>query len=554
MTARRSLSWFRSSLSARLAVAALAFVCAVVIVHTLSLDRLFVADQVSREVRDRWIDSIRLLGDLNGAISDVWETEAEVLLSRDSGTRDARAGRLDALIGRAAKTMEDYASLARDEGERQAVDRFSRHWSEHVAAARRVLALAQEGNPEAAFSLFDNSARASFEAADAELQGLVKLTGAQATAARDRAAQAITDAHAWVSDLIIAILLLFIGLGLYVWLGVSRPLFALGTLMRRLASHETDFAVPFEARRNEVGELAEALAVLRRNIIELLDSRKRLASQAEILSRSLDKERRLATEQRNFISTISHEFRTPLTAIDGHAQRLIATIERAKPADIAGRAEKIRAAAFRMTSLVASLMNAVDLAQGELRARARPFNVKQMLDDLVRYYAEIGVGGGLLADIGDLPDDVVGDPELLYQVFSNLLANAFKYSSDNTPVVLKAKAHETTWEVTVEDRGIGIPRDELNRIRQRYYRASNVGSIPGTGMGLYLVDMIVRQHGGRFLIDSEEGQGTRMTVVFSIEARDPPAEQDAAQDPAEGTPAGKIPPDLESAEGARMQG
>jgi signal transduction histidine kinase len=535
-------------------VAGLAFVCAVAIVHAVSLDRLFVADQVSREVRDRWIDSIRLLGELNGAISDVWEVEAEVLLSRDPGAREARAERLDQLVQGTAKTMGDYAGLARDSDERQVFGRFSHHWSEHVDEARRVVALARDGNPESAFSLFNSSARASFAAADAELQQLVKLTSTRAAAARDRAAQAITDAHAWVSDLIIAVLLLFIGLGLYVWLGVSRPLFALGAQMRRLASHDTDFTLPFQSWRNEVGDLAQALAVLRRNTIELLDSRKRLSNQAEILSHSLEKERTLATEQRNFISTISHEFRTPLTAIDGHAQRLIATIDRAKPSDITGRAEKIRAAAFRMTSLVASLMNAVELAQGEMRARVRPFNLKQMLEDLVSYYSEIGVGGGLVAEIGELPDKVVGDPELLYQVFSNLVANAFKYSPESCAVVLTAQAHDTLWEVTVEDRGIGIPPDELSRIRQRYYRASNVGSIPGTGMGLYLVDMVVRQHGGRLAIDSEEGRGTRMTVVLPTNAHDRSGERDISDDLEGGTPRARNPPDPEGAHRARLEG
>src|SRR4051812_22315212 len=159
----------------------------------------------------------------------------------------------------------------------------------------------------------------------------------------------------------------------------------------------------------------QALVVFRRNTIELLDSRKRLSSQAEILAGSLAKERALATEQRNFICTISHEFRTPLMAIDGHAQRLIATKERAKPAEIADRAEKIRAGVFRMTSLVGSLVNAMELARGDLRARMRSFDLKDMLENLVRYYAEIGVGGGLEARFGQIPM-VIGDRELLYQV------------------------------------------------------------------------------------------------------------------------------------------
>jgi two-component system, OmpR family, sensor kinase len=92
--------------------------------------------------------------------------------------------------------------------------------------------------------------------------------------------------------------------------------------MRRLASHDVDFAIRFESRRDEIGEVARALAVFRRNTVELLESRRRLAGQAEILARSLDKERAVATEQRNFITAISHELRTSLMAIDGHAPRL----------------------------------------------------------------------------------------------------------------------------------------------------------------------------------------------------------------------------------------
>jgi signal transduction histidine kinase len=301
--------------------------------------------------------------------------------------------------------------------------------------------------------------------------------------------------------------------------------------MRRLASNDADFSIRFDRRRDEIGEMARALAVFRSNTIELLESRKRLSNQAEVLARSLDKERALATEQRNFISTISHEFRTPLMAIDGHAQRLIMTRDRANPPEVADRAQKIRSAVFRMTSLVGSLVNAVELAHGELPKRIRRFDLREMLHDLSRYYDGIGIGRGLQARIGDLPAEIIGDPQLLYQVFSNVISNAFKYSSEDGIVTLSADSKGGFVEVTIEDRGLGVPRDELDRIREPYYRASNVGSISGTGMGLHLVNEIVRQHGGRLEIESEEGRGTRVVVILPAEDPSGPSEPSIEHDP-----------------------
>jgi signal transduction histidine kinase len=284
--------------------------------------------------------------------------------------------------------------------------------------------------------------------------------------------------------------------------------------MRRLAAHDTDFVLKIDDRRDAIGGVARALVILRANTIELIESRKSLSTQTEILARSLDMERALATEQRNFVTMTSHEFRTPLTTIDGHAQRLIATKDHASPSEIADRAGKMRAAVFRMTSLVASLTEAVELAHGRLRTRTRKLDLEEMLRGLVRYYRDIGIDGVLEEQINQLPAEIVGDPDLLYQVFSNLLSNAFKYSPEGSIVRLKASSRDGAVEIVVEDHGVGIPKGELGRVRERYYRASNVGTIPGTGTGLYLVDEIVRQHRGSVEIESEEGIGTRVVVTL----------------------------------------
>ncbi|GJE46374.1 sensor histidine kinase [Methylobacterium soli] len=530
MQARHPSRSFRNSVPARLALFALLFAAVVGGVHVLALDRLLQVREVSSDVRNQWLDSISVLYNVGRHLSDLRASEADVVFIPDPTHRERQATELPILTDQVEKAIERYKLLPHGPEEDLVFNALLQNWAEHAGHARQLALLTQKGQGDAAAALYDGAARSSFQAVRDRNRRLVDLSTAKAQRARNLTAQAFTDAERWISGLILGAGVLFAALVVYLWWSVSRPLFELEGLMRRLAAQDTNFTIRFEGRRDEIGEVARALVVFRRNTIELLDSRKRLSSQAEILAGSLANERALATEQRNFICTISHEFRTPLMAIDGHAQRLIATRERAKPAEIAGRAEKIRAGVFRMTSLVTSLMDAIELVRGDLRARMRPFDLKEMLESLARYYDEIGVGGGLQVRIEELPSEVRGDSELLYQAFSNLISNAFKYSPEQGSVSLSAGANDGIVEIAIEDRGLGIPRGEIDRIRERYYRASNVGSIPGTGMGLHLVDEVVRQHGGRLEIQSEEGRGTRMAVFLPADSPGEAAELSHAQD------------------------
>jgi len=119
-------------------------------------------------------------------------------------------------------------------------------------------------------------------------------------------------------------------------------------------------------------------------------------------------------------------------------------------------------------------------------------------------------------------------------------------------VTLEASAHGGFVEIVIEDRGVGIPRNEIGHVRERYYRASNVGSIAGTGMGLHLVDEIVRQHGGRLEIESEEGKGTRITVLLPVDGPAGPAERSRAPDLVRGGRPGDVEPTSGGADRARL--
>jgi two-component system OmpR family sensor kinase len=107
---------------------------------------------------------------------------------------------------------------------------------------------------------------------------------------------------------------------------------------------------------------------------------------------------------------------------------------------------------------------------------------------------------------------MAGDAKLLFQVFSNVLSNAIKYSPDGGVIAVDAALANDEVVVTIADHGIGIPAGDLDRLFERYHRGSNVSGIVGTGVGLYLVKMVVDMHGGAVAVESKEGEGARFTI------------------------------------------
>jgi two-component system phosphate regulon sensor histidine kinase PhoR len=228
--------------------------------------------------------------------------------------------------------------------------------------------------------------------------------------------------------------------------------------------------------------------------------------------------RRLEHVRTEFVANVSHELRTPLTAIHGYLETLLGgALEEPE------HARKFLEIVFRHTErlgrLIDDLTDLSNIELGKVALRLEPVRLADVVESVVAIIEPRAVGGGvaLAAEVPpDLPP-VRADHDRLVQILINLVDNAVKYTTSGGAVRISARdSGAGTLEIAVEDTGIGIPRGDLPRITERFYRVDKARSreLGGTGLGLAIVKHLVLAHGGDLSIDSELGQGTVVRVTL----------------------------------------
>ena len=492
----------------------LVFFLLVCVLGSFSIWRLSNFNRLSADVAEVWLPTTRVLGDLNNFTSDFRAIEGSNLLSTDQSEIAATETDMAALDRSIAQAERGFEKIAHDPAENDLYDRFKAHWTDYRKIVNQMLVLSRGNRKAEALSIYGGTSRVAYNAASDTLGQLTDQAVASAQIASDRLAVAYRQAF-WLILLAVAIAGVMVVAALFhISRSISGPLLQLADRMRRLAANDTDIDVPETGRADEIGEMAQATVVFRNNAIELMESQRMLARQAALLAEQLAQEQRLALQQRNFVSMASHEFRTPMTIIDGHARRLIKLKDSIGPAEIGERAGKMRSAVLRMTQLIDNLLNSSRLIDGGGGQYFHPaeMDVATLLQEVCDLHREMVPGARIAERIATAPMRMVGDPKLLFQVFSNLLSNAIKYSPDGGVIAVDAALASDEVIVTIADHGIGIPAGDLDRLFERYHRGSNVSGIVGTGVGLYLVKMVVDMHGGAVAVESTEGEGARFTI------------------------------------------
>ncbi|MFD1674088.1 ATP-binding protein [Alicyclobacillus fodiniaquatilis] len=286
-----------------------------------------------------------------------------------------------------------------------------------------------------------------------------------------------------------------------------------------------DLYLPLRTEEHTYGVLAanvgrlETLDADRVRLVEALSrlaaiaiARVQLAEEAKIAHLTAESERL----RNSILDSLSHELRTPLATIIGSVTALTETGEVFSATDRAELLATIREGALRMNRLVTNLLGMVRLESGMLKLRKRLCSIGEIVDAAVRQLREGLQDRQIRVDIDTDIERIAVDDALLEQVMVNLLSNAIKYSPKKSQITVTVRRFKTRLSIAVADEGIGIPKEDITRIFDKFHRSERAMNIPGTGLGLAICKGIVEAHGGSISAESNGDKGTTFVILLPL--------------------------------------
>ena len=363
--------------------------------------------------------------------------------------------------------------------------------SDHLAISDRAIRASMELNPERVVGL----------------QKLVNLDGRRYLS--ELAQQFPSGSRLWINHEVSAnqqALSNYLVLMIVIWSScLGGTLLGMIWLVRRIVR-------PLEqlnAATNDVTAetLASARLTLKHGPIEVLQLGRTYNALLERLSQSWEL-------QRQFVSTVSHELRTPLTIVQGYLHRTIRRSDNLSSGQLKGL-QTAEDESIRMRRLLDDLLDLSRSDSGRLSISHEPLQLIDQLDQVVTL-ARSTLSRRLELNLPELIDSdtvvVQSDPARLRQVLLDLIENADKYSPNDRPIRLTLRLEQEFACIDVIDEGIGIPADELERVFERFQRASNATEKSGSGLGLSVVKLLVEGMGGTIGVSSHLNQGSCFTV------------------------------------------
>ncbi len=243
-----------------------------------------------------------------------------------------------------------------------------------------------------------------------------------------------------------------------------------------------------------------------------------LAEHAKRVEEAAERMRELNELKTNFVSTVSHELRTPLTSIKAYVETLIENVGAKNETMQKEFLTVIHEETERLARLIDAVLDLSQLESGTFKIRKDVFDIGQVVKNVVSVLQPMADKKRLelTADVPDSSLLLEADKDLVKQVIVNLVGNAIKFTPVGGKVTLAARLEGTMVKLMVQDTGVGIPREQMEKIFDRFYQVdgSAAREYGGAGLGLTICRSIMEWHGGTIDVESEEGKGSKFITVF----------------------------------------
>ena len=247
---------------------------------------------------------------------------------------------------------------------------------------------------------------------------------------------------------------------------------------------------------------------------EIFPLQKRLAKQQEQIARDKEKLENASLIRRDFTANVSHELKTPIQTISGYAELIQNGM--VEEEDLPRVADRIYSESRRMSQLVEDILELSHLESG-LEAPAREaVDVYTVAQNAVESLAIQAEQKGVTLELTGEQTEIIGVPEQIYTIVYNLCDNAIRYNRPGGSVSVRVGSEDVNAVIEVADTGIGIPKEDYDRIFERFYQVdkSHSREVGGTGLGLSIVKHAVGTHGGSIRVESVENAGSTFTVTL----------------------------------------
>ncbi|MEO9003115.1 MAG: ATP-binding protein [Ginsengibacter sp.] len=248
---------------------------------------------------------------------------------------------------------------------------------------------------------------------------------------------------------------------------------------------------------------------------KLKETMLKLEASKDKLAKALSKEKDLGDLKSAFVSMASHEFRTPLSTILSSTSLLAKyTLTEDQPKRDK-HVQRIKSSVINLNNILNEFLSLGKIEDGKITAHKSVFDIKELISQQVNELVELLKPGQKVTYEHSGDTEVVLDEVLFKNIIINLLSNAAKFSRENKPIYVRTSVGEKKLKFTIRDEGMGISKKDQEHLYELFYRATNVVNIPGTGLGLHIVEKYVEMMDGEIDLKSELDKGTEINIIFA---------------------------------------